>query len=480
MSDQKKFSRRLFMAGAAAGAAALSGCATTGSGSSTRSTGLRRTPSLKRMGYHSPNEKLNCAAIGAGGKGGSDIEKCSHTENVIALCDADFRRAASSFRRFPDASQYKDFRVMLDKEGDKIDACTISTPDHMHAIATLWCMERGIHVYVQKPLVHNVAEAGILLDAARKTGVKTQMGNQGHAGDGIREACEVVWSGMLGDVYEVHAWTNRPVWPQGIRNPLPAEEIPENIDWDLWLGVSDFRPYNGEYAPFNWRGWYDWGTGALGDMACHILDASCWALQLRDPISVEAIEQDIHTDQTYPNKSVIKFEFPRRGNFAPVTLYWYDGGNQPPHPAAANPDEKIGDLGEAGNGSYFVGTEATLTTGTYADGTRLVGDAKNDYKKPIEVIPRTPGATHPDYRGNKDLRATLDWLYAIKSGREASSNFEYACPFIEWILLGAISNRVPGKLYWDAEKKRFTNNDVANQYLSRQYRKGWELPKIST
>lgn len=471
MSTKKNtFSRRMFLASTAAGAAVMSGCATTGSG------GYRpKTKSLKKMGYISPNEKLNCAAIGAGGKGGGDIEKCSHTENIVALCDADFKRAASTFRKFPDASQYRDFREMLDKEWKNIDACTISTPDHMHAIAALWCMERGIHVYCQKPLVHNVYEARVLLEASRKYNVKTQMGNQGHAGDGIREACEVVWSGMLGDVHEVHAWTNRPIWDQGIRNALPAQEIPENIDWDLWLGVADYRPYNEGYAPFSWRGWYDFGTGALGDMACHILDAACWSLQLSDPISVETLEQDIMTDQTYPNKSIIKFEFPRRPGFAPVTLYWYDGGNKPPHPAAANPDEE---MGEGDNGSYFVGTKATMTTGTYADGTRLVGDAKKDYEKPFEVLDRTPGATHDEYRGNKDLRATLDWLHAIKHNREAASNFEYACPFTEWILLGAISNRVKGKLYWDAENMKFTNSEAATSLLKRNYRKGWELPKV--
>ncbi|MGI6455898.1 MAG: Gfo/Idh/MocA family protein [bacterium] len=469
-------SRRIFIMGTAAAAAA-----TMGSGTASAQEGQKkRTPSLKRLGYKSPNEKLNVAAIGAGGKGGSDIEKCSYTENIVALCDADFKRAGSIFRKFENAKKYKDFRKMLDNEPN-IDACTISTPDHMHAMAAVWCMERGIHVYVQKPLTHDIYEARVLREVANHYGVASQMGNQGHSGDGVRRCCEIVWSGIIGDVKEVHAWTDRPIWNQGFKERLPEESVPEDVDWDLWLGNAPFVPFNGAgyqendstgYLPFEWRGWYDYGTGALGDMACHILDPANWALQLTAPQSVECIQKDVHSEYAYPNKSIVKFEFPARAGMGPVTLYWYDGGNMPPRPEGVADDEKLGD---GDNGSYFVGTEGILTLGTYGGGTRLVGKKKgeiNEEEIPY-LIPRAPEGI-----GNKkddDMRHTLDWLYAIKSGNKASANFDYSGPFTEWVVMGAIAQRVPGKLIWNAEKMEFLNSPEATALVKRKYRDGWSL-----
>ena len=327
--SENKLSRRFFLLSSAVTVAAA-GCATTGTKSGTACK-VNKTTQAK-SGFKSPNQKLNMAAIGAGGKGSSDILQCHEIgENIIALADPDFKNAGSTFNKLPDAKKFKDFRKMLDECPD-IDACTISTPDHNHAIAAMACMERGIHVYVQKPLTKTIYEARQLRLAAQKYGVMTQMGNQGHSGDGVRELCEMVWSGMIGNVTEVHAWTNRPIWPQGIKEALPEQPVPETIDWNMWLGPAPMRAYNADYAPFKWRGWWDFGCGALGDMACHVLDPVNWALQLGYPISVECLFQEGNTAQSFATKSKIKFRFPQRGGFAPVTVIWHDGGIKPPMP----------------------------------------------------------------------------------------------------------------------------------------------------
>ncbi|MBI1387760.1 MAG: gfo/Idh/MocA family oxidoreductase [bacterium] len=438
-------SRRFFLMGAAAG---MAGCATS------------TVPSLKRMGYKSPNEKLNLAAIGAGGKGASDIQVHIGKENIIALCDADWRRAADSFRKCPDARKYKDFREMLDSE-PTLDGVTVSTPDHMHAVAAMACMKRGLGVYVQKPLTHDIFESRQLQAAAHKYGVVTQMGNQGHSGDGVRECCEMIWDGAIGDVREVHSWTNRPIWPQGIQAPLDPEPIPEEIDWDLWLGTAPWRPFNHGYAPFNWRGWWDFGTGALGDMACHILDAPNWALMLGYPSSVECVYQEGASDQSPPTKSKIKYEFPARGSMPPVTLYWYDGGLMPERPKEIDPDAKLGD---GDNGSLFVGDKGYITTRTYGEDPTLHPAAKfKDYKRPAPYIPRIPNHH-------------FDWTNGIKGGPKPCSNFDYAAPFAEVVLLGNLAIHCPGqKLLWDGPNMRVTNYPEANQYVKRTYRKGWSL-----
>jgi predicted dehydrogenase len=423
-------------------------------------------PSLKRLGYKSPNEKLNIAAIGAGGKGASDIRGCSPTENIVALADVDWKQAAKTFDAFPKAKRYKNFREMLDKE-KSIDAVTVSTPDHMHARAALACIERGLHVYVQKPLTRSIVEARVLREAARKYGVATQMGNQGHSNDGAREMCEIIWSGAIGPVTEVHAWTNRPIWPQGIKAPLPEEPKPDTIDWDLWLGPAAYRPYNSGYAPFKWRGWYDFGCGALGDMACHILDAPNWALQLSatGPTSIECIKIEDRNPYTFPTKSIVRFEFPARGAMPPVKLFWYEGGLKPPVPEGLPKDVKLGDVRDGRNGSLFIGETGFATTSTYGADTRLVPEAKmKDYKMPGQWLSRSPDHNH--YR---------DWLRACKGGEAACSNFEYAAPFTEWVALGVIAQRFEGKLLWDSKAMKITNNAEANRLVRPPYRKGWKL-----
>jgi predicted dehydrogenase len=440
-------SRRYFLM---AGGAGLAACA---------SRGGPRTPSLVRAGYRSPNERLAIGAIGSGGKGSADIGGCAG-ENVVALCDVDWKSAAKTFERFPQARKYQDFRQMLDKE--KLDAVTISTADHSHAIAALWAMQRGVHVYVQKPLTHNVREARLLARAARRYQVATQMGNQGHSGEGARLLCEMIWSGMIGQVREVHAWTNRPTWPQGL-GALAGEAVPSHLDWDLFLGPSRPRSYNPGYTPFKWRGWWDWGCGALGDMACHILDGANWALELTHPTSVECLKQEGRTAESFPRKSIVRFEFPARRTMPALVLTWYEGEWRPPYPAGVPEGQKLGD---GNNGSFFVGDKGVITTGTYGDKPRLLPDERMaDFKAPPQLLTRSPG----HYQ---------DWIRACKGGGPACSSFDYAGPFTEWVLLGTIAQRFEGKLSWDAEKMEFSNRPEANQYLTRTYRKGWELPSV--
>jgi len=351
---------------------------------------------------------------------------------------------------------------MLDKERNNIDAVVVATPDHTHAPAAMWAMERGKHVYCQKPLTHTVFEARMLADAALKYGVATQMGNQGHSGEGTRKLCEMIWNGDIGAVKEVHAWTNRPIWPQGIDHPLAEEPVPATMDWDVWLGTAGARPYNSKYAPFNWRGWYDFGCGALGDMACHILDSVNWGLLLDAPISVECIKIEGKNPYTFPTKSIVKFEFAARGNMPPVNVFWYEGGLKPLIPEGLPADVKLGDIGDPSNGSLFIGDKGFITTGTYGDGTRLVPDDKmKDYKFPQKLLTRSPG----HYR---------DWIRACKGGDPACSNFSYSGPFTEWVALGVIAQRSEGKLEWDRAKMKITNNSKADKFVKPYVRKGWK------
>jgi predicted dehydrogenase len=476
--------------------------------------GFGSSPSLRTLGYKSPNEKLNIAAIGAGGKASSDIDGCSH-ENIVALCDVDEKQAARKFKEYEKVPKYKDFRKMLDKEGKGIDAVIVTVPDFMHATAAMWCMERGKHVYVQKPLTRTIWEARQLMEAANKYKVATQMGNQGYSNEGTRQATEIVWSGEIGNVTEVHAWTDRPIWPQGLTEIPPPDQVPETLDWDLWLGTAEERPYTSGgkgyptkwgnfYQPFNWRGFYDFGCGALGDMACHILGAPNLALQLGAPTSVECTNKEGASEFMFPTKSVIRFDFPARGSMPALKLFWYDGLKESPKIEGVPKDELLGDLpyrprprdsgaahprprssGYVGrvfdwetfeatrqdpnarvptpDGSVFIGDKGILTTGTYGEQTRLLPVEKmRDYHFPEPILTRSPG----HYR---------DWIRACKGGDPACSNFNVASPFVEWMLLGVIALRVDGKLEWDAAKMRFTNNAQANKYIRPSFRKGWSL-----
>src|SRR5690242_21482469 len=447
---QDGFSRRHFFYGALLAGAVPAG-------------GFGSTPSLKMLGYKSPNEKLNIAAIGAGGKGYTDITQCAQTENIVAFADPDEKRAAKTFQEFPNVPKYKDFRQMLDKEAKHIDAVTVSTPDHMHGTCAMWAMERGKHVYCQKPLTRTVWEARELTRAAEEFGVATQMGNQGYSNEGARQCCEILWSGAIGDVRELHAFTNRPLsyWPQG-PDVVPTEApIPATLDWEVWLGGSEYRPYSPAYAPHNWRGFPDFGCGAIGDMACHIMGTPNMALRLTHAISVETVMQEGKSKYTFPSKQVIRFDFPARGSMPPVAVYWHDGLEKQPEIQGVPATELLGDSDV--NGSVFIGDKGIVTTGCYGERTRLLPAEKmKDYKLPPPVLTRSPG----HYR---------DWIRAAKGGDPSCSNFGVAGPFVQWMLLGVISMRFEGKLMWDAEKGQFTNNKEANNFLKPNFRKGWKF-----
>jgi predicted dehydrogenase len=451
--------RRTFLMGAAAVAA---GCAT--------------QPRTVAGPSVSPNGKLNMAAIGSGGKGMGDIWAC-RSENVIALCDVDENQAAEAMSRFPNAKFYQDFRVMLEKE-PSIDAVTVSTPDHTHAVAAAMAMRMGKHVYVQKPLTHDIYEARVLSQLALETGVATQMGNQGHSQEGVRQVCEAIWNGDIGEIREVHIWTNRPVWAQGLNRPPGQDTPPASLDWDLWLGTAPERPYvsmhpatdRPAYHPWHWRGWWEFGTGALGDMACHIMDPANWALGLSDPEVVEPVTIIDATEEQAPVQSITRYVFGERTNIGPgltmppCTVYWYEGGLMPERPADIPGDQQLGD---GNNGTLFVGSEGYLTCGEYGGNPRLLPDARMaDYSFPDPWIERVPG--NDPYQ---------DWLRACKGGPAACSNFGYAGPFTEIVLLGALAQRANAPIIWDAQNMRVVNSEAqhAQQYVQREYRGSWTL-----
>jgi predicted dehydrogenase len=423
--------------------------------------GFGSIASLARLGYKSPNEILNIAKVGVGGKGLADIAGC-RTENHVALVDPDEIRAARAFKLFPKAPKYKDFRRMFDKETKNIDAVVISIPDFMHGTVAMWAMERGKHVYCQKPLTRTIWEARELVKAAQKYKVATQMGNQGYSGEGTRQCCEIIWSGAIGHVTEVHSWTNRPTWPQG-PEVIPVEKpVPSTLDWDTWLGIAESRPYSPVYAPHHWRGFPDFGCGAIGDMACHILGAPNMALRLTAPTSVECLKQEGKGKYTFPKKSVIRFDFPARGAMPPLKLFWHDGLKEQPRIEGIPPDQLLGD--KDNNGSVFIGEKGFVTTGCYGERSRLMPDERmKGFNPPPMTLTRSPGS---HYR---------DWIRACKGGDPACSNFSVAGPFVEWMLLGVIAMKFEGKIEWDSSKMQITNNHEANKYLKPYIRKSWKF-----
>lgn len=452
----------------------------------------------------SPNEKLNAAAIGAGGKGSGDIRDMEGLGcNVVALCDVDDATAGGTYDHFPNARRFKDFREMLEKMEKEIDVVTVSTPDHQHAVATMMAMKMGMHVYTQKPLTHDVYEARALTEAAAKYKVVTQMGNQGSAEDGLRTAVEVVQSGALGTIREVHVWTNRPVWPQGsgailqhhgVQAALTGAEpvkAPDAMAWDLWLGTAPYRPYDPIYAPFRWRGWLDFGTGALGDMACHTANMAFRACSLGYPTSVEAeipvplksqgkkrgdYQTPDFNNQTFPTWSVIRYEFPARQQIVPgrgtvelppLKWTWYDGGGDKP----AWVNKKLQELahGEkiSDSGSLIIGDKGTLySPNDYGAQFTLLPRANFEgYKPPTPWIPRV----HQQHQ--------TEFIQAIKDNRpeDCYSRFEIAGPLTETVVLGCVAMQAGRKIEWDGPNMKITNVPEANQLLRREYRKGWSL-----
>jgi len=436
-------------------------------------------------GFIAPSDKLNIAGIGAGGKGEDDLSEFAKSPkvNIVALCDVDDRQAVKSRKNFPKANYYKDFREMLDKEKNNIDACSISTPDHTHAVATIAAMQLGKHVYTQKPLTHDIYEARTLTEAAKKYKVVTQMGNQGGSGDGVRGAKEIYNAGLIGDVHTAYAWTNRPVWPQGIPTPTGKFDVPPELNWDLWLGTAKLIDYNPAYLPFNWRGWWAFGTGALGDMACHIMDPIYRILPILYPDSVECsvatvykeMWNDTQNPDACPPSSIIHLKYPRTDGKGNIKVSWFDGGLLPQRPDELLPEEAFGNWD---GGVLLEGTKGKLLLDCYGENPRLLPTKlMKQVSLPKKTIPRVPEGHY------------VQWVNACIAGPgkgQTSSPFEYAGPFTESILIGNLAIRsylmkskdqYPGrkKLLWDAKNMKITNFDEANQFVKREYRDGWNL-----
>lgn len=412
-------------------------------------------------------EKINFGCIGVEGKGSSDSRDAGNHGNVAAICDIDEKRLAKAAARFPDAKKFVDYREMLAEMGDKIDAVTVSTPDHSHAPASLAAMSMGKHCFTQKPLTWSIYEAKLMRDVANEKGVATQMGNQGTSNNGLREGVEIVRAGLLGDIKEVHVWTNRPVWPQGKGRPEGEQPIPDGLHWDLFLGPAAERPYNSVYTPFKWRGWVDFGTGALGDMACHTANMVVMAADLFDAHTVTA--ESTGMGEQYPSRSKITFQFPERprgdgeGNWPATPLYWYDGGNLPAQ-------ELVPGVKFKGSGSMIVGTEATLySPNDYGAAFTIYKPGTNeviDIKKPEPTLPRSPGHFK-------------EYAIACSGGPAAMSNFNYASRLTHTILFGNVALRAGKEVKWDVEN--FTCGDPAtDKLLHRVYREGFAtIPELN-
>ncbi|QDU61429.1 Glucose--fructose oxidoreductase precursor [Planctomycetes bacterium Pan216] len=424
------------------------------------------------------NERVAVAGIGIGGKGYSDVMDVSNAGGqIVALCDVDDKQAKGSEKRpglvkkFPDAPYFHDFREMLDKLGDKIDAVTVSTPDHTHTVASAMAMKKGKHVYCQKPLTRTIWEARYLTDLAKETGVATQMGNQAHAGEGVRRAVELVRAGVIGKVKEVHTWTNRPIWPQGMTELPKGAPVPETLAWDLWLGPADYTDYSPEYCPFKWRGWWAYGTGALGDMGCHIMDTPYWALDLKQPTKVSATSQG-NTDVSGPKEATVTYTFP--GNdyaHDGLTFAWYDGNRNPDMAIFEGLDLTSKDKEGKSQPIKYTKFDYLLI----GDEGKLIGNRGNtnfiatDPKRVAEYKEKTP-KTLPRCK-NEDA----EWLEACKGGPAAQSNFAQAGPFTEAVLLGNLAIRLNKTIEWDGAAMKATNAPEAAALIKPTYRSGWEL-----
>lgn len=448
---------------------------------------------LGGKGFLAPSDRLTIAGIGAGGKGESDIANFykSGKADIAFLCDVDDRRAATTVKNFPKAKYYKDWRELLDKESKNIDAVSVSTPDHTHAVAAIAAMQLGKHVYVQKPLAHDVSEARALTDAAKRYKVVTQMGNQGSSGDGVRQLMEWYDADTIGDVHTVYCWTDRPVWPQGIPWPSTAAPVPQGLSWDLWLGTAPYKNYIEKLVPFNWRGWWDYGTGALGDMGCHIVEPAFRVLDLKYINSVQASVGSVYVDEfkrgyfpeSCPPSSHVTIKFPKTNKTkGPVELHWMDGGIQPKRPEELGPNDVFGD---GGNGVLFIGTKGKMMCGTYGADPKLLPLSRNTEVSVPQKIARVPGGDDGHY---------AQWVEGAIAGygkKELSSPFEIAGPLTEALLMANLAIRgydirkpsgngysYPGRyieLLWDNKNMKVTNFDDVNQFVKRDYRTGYSL-----
>ncbi|HUR12170.1 MAG TPA: Gfo/Idh/MocA family oxidoreductase [Flavitalea sp.] len=447
---------------------------------------------LGGKGYVAPSDKLLIAGIGAGGKGGDDIRKFSKSPNaeIAFLIDVDDRQCVENRKLFPKAKFYQDWRELYAKESKNFDAVSVGTPDHNHAIMAFHAMQLGKHVYVQKPLTHDIYEARMLTEATKRYKVVTQMGDQGSSNDGIRTLKEWYDAGLIGEVHTVHCWTNRPVWPQGIPWPTTPAPVPEGLNWDLWLGTAAKKDYVENVVPFNWRGWWDYGTGALGDMGCHIIGPVFKVLELGYPTemncSVSTIYSGNFTQAHYPDSgpvsSAVHFLYEGK-NKKPIKLHWMDGGIQPERPDELGPNEVMGD---GGNGALFVGTKGKMMCATYGQNPQLLPTSKTKETNLPQKYPRIPGGAEGHY---------VQWVDACRAGygkMQVDSPFvEYAGPLTECILTGNLALQgfnfrearttgrgfnFPGRgitLKWNGPEMKVTNFDQVNQYIKRSYRPGW-------
>ncbi|MBE7172207.1 MAG: Gfo/Idh/MocA family oxidoreductase [Williamsia sp.] len=443
-------------------------------------------------GFIPPSDKLNIAGVGCGGKAEVNLPFAYNngSDNIVALCDVDDRMAVKARTQWPQATYYRDYREMLEKENKNIDAVIVTTPDHMHAPIALAAMQLGKHVYCEKPLTHDIYEARILTQAAQKYKVVTQMGNQGSSGDNTRLVETWIQDGLLGDVHTVHVWTNRPVWPQGISRPKEKFDPPKELDWELWLGTSPYRDFNPTYLPAIWRGWTDWGTGALGDMGCHFIDVPYRALRLGYPVSVECSAGSVWTGffheaeygESYPPSAKIHIQFPARGNMKPVEMIWYDGGIKPRRPDELEPNEP---MGEVDGGLIFEGTKGKLMAGLFG---------RNPTLLPTKEMQQTmlPPSKYPFVEGGEPAHQQ-QWVKACKKGygTYTSSPFTIAGPLTETVLMGNLAvlsynyleknqagkGEYTGrkKLLWDGANMRITNYEPANKFVKRAYRGSYRL-----
>ncbi len=447
----KRVNRRQFLSGTAGGVALFSIAPASILGGPNRPT---------------PNEKIGVACIGIGGRGRASVNACKN-DNIVALCDVDDGRAAGTYKDYPKAAKFKDFRKMLDAVDGQIDAVTVGTPDHTHAVAVMDALRRGKHVYCEKPLAHSIHEVRAIRKLSREKRVVTQLGNQGHSSESIRSFCEWVWDGAIGDVTEVHASCDAfpHVYCQMDKLPKLAEkhDVPNGLDYDLWLGPAQQIAYSPLWVPWNWRGWMPFGTGAVGDFGCHVLDPSFWALDLGAPTSVKA-EVDPGYDPekhvlVYPPGSKITYQFPAKGRRGPIKLTWFDGKMRPPRPEGLD-----GNL--PGTGAVVYGTKGKIVHGSHGAGGRRIipKELADDYKQPLKKIPRVKGHHQ-------------DWLEGIRNGRKAGSDFaDFGGPLTEVALLGAVAIRFAGQeLKWDAKAMKVTNVEAANKWVSPEYRSGWTL-----
>ena len=421
-------------------------------------TGAGVWSGLAAAGPRDANETLNLGVIGAGGRGADNLAGTAG-QNIAAICDVDAQPLDQTAARYPKARRYRDFRKLLD--ADDLDAVIIPSPDHTHALAAIGAMRRGLHVYCEKPLAHNLAETELMMRVAGESKVATQMGVQHHASDGYHRAVQILRAGVLGKVSEVHAWTVRPVWPQGIVRPRETPRDPRGLDWDLWLGPAPERPYHSAYHPRDWRGWFDFGTGAMGDFLPHLFDPVYEGLQLTAPAHITA-ESSKQGGETFPKWSIVRFDFPARqiddAKLPGVRVLWYDGGKQPPADVA-------GVRRLPGNGALVVGERGKLFIPSHGKQPVVMAADKNERLELPDPLPPNE-QTH-----------WQEWIAACESGKPTSADFAYGAALTEVALLGNLAIRTGEPLAWDAANRRVANNDKANALITRDYRKGWELPK---